>query len=161
MDLRARLFVEHHWVNVFIRVLNFRGLSQPWNYFNSEIFPIYGILPSFYQISLSTLPHPISLQYTFSSQSFLPFQNFTSRAVMECLGSCLTNKYSEGYPGQRYYSGNEYIDDIERLCQQRALEAFRLDGGRWGVNVQPYSGEWAFIGVIVGFYWSSSGLLLE
>ena len=75
---------------------------------------------------------------------------------MECLGSCLTNKYSEGYPGQRYYSGNEYIDDIERLCQQRALEAFQLDSDRWGVNVQPYSGEWAFIGVVGGFYWSNS-----
>ena len=88
----------------------------------------------------------------FSTSPFLNIhfllQNFTSRSIMECLGSCLTNKYSEGYPGQRYYSGNQYIDEIERLCQERALEAFRLDGDRWGVNVQPYSGEWAFIRVI-------------
>ena len=65
---------------------------------------------------------------------------------MECLGSCLTNKYSEGYPGQRYYGGNDIIDKIERLCQQRALEAFHLDSDRWGVNVQPYSGEYKVSG---------------
>ena len=59
---------------------------------------------------------------------------------MEAIGSCLTNKYSEGYPGQRYYGGNEVIDEIERLCQKRALEAFSLDPANWGVNVQPYSG---------------------
>lgn len=54
-------------------------------------------------------------------------ENFTSRAVMEALGSCLTNKYSEGYPGKRYYGGNQYIDQIESLCQKRALEAFGAD----------------------------------
>eukprot|EP00744_Colponema_vietnamica_P000473 GILI01000862.1.p2 GENE.GILI01000862.1~~GILI01000862.1.p2 ORF type:complete len:451 (+),score=160.79 GILI01000862.1:110-1462(+) len=68
-------------------------------------------------------------------------ENFTSRAVMDCLGSCLTNKYSEGLPGGRYYGGNEYIDEIERLCQRRALAAFRLNETEWGVNVQPYSGS--------------------
>ena len=68
-------------------------------------------------------------------------QNFTSRAVMECLGSCLTNKYSEGYPGQRYYGGNEFIDEIETLCQNRSLKVYGLDPGKWGVNVQPLSGE--------------------
>ena len=68
-------------------------------------------------------------------------QNFTSRAVMECLGSCLTNKYSEGYPGQRYYGGNEFIDEIERLCQARSLQVYGLDPAKWGVNVQPLSGE--------------------
>ena len=69
-------------------------------------------------------------------------QNFCSRAVQECLGSCLTNKYSEGYPGSRYYGGNEVIDKIELLCQSRALEAYGLKAEQWGVNVQPYSGEW-------------------
>ena len=44
-------------------------------------------------------------------------ENFTSKAVMQALGSCLTNKYSEGYPGKRYYGGNEIIDKIEILCQ--------------------------------------------
>lgn len=68
-------------------------------------------------------------------------ENFTSSAVMDCLGSCLTNKYSEGYPGRRYYGGNEFVDEIELLCQRRALQAFRLDKEEWGVNVQPYSGS--------------------
>mmetsp|Transcript_16941 Transcript_16941/g.25304 ORF Transcript_16941/g.25304 Transcript_16941/m.25304 type:complete len:460 (+) Transcript_16941:56-1435(+) len=68
-------------------------------------------------------------------------ENFTSRAVMECLGSALTNKYSEGQPGSRYYGGNEVIDRVENLCKKRALEAFGLDEQKWGVNVQPYSGS--------------------
>uniref|UniRef100_A0A7S2VJR7 Serine hydroxymethyltransferase n=1 Tax=Zooxanthella nutricula TaxID=1333877 RepID=A0A7S2VJR7_9DINO len=68
-------------------------------------------------------------------------ENFTSRAVMECLGSALTNKYSEGQPGARYYGGNEVIDQIENLCKARALQAFGLDEKAWGVNVQPYSGS--------------------
>lgn len=68
-------------------------------------------------------------------------ENFTSRAVMECLGSALTNKYSEGQPGARYYGGNEVIDKVENLCKERALAAFGLDEKQWGVNVQPYSGS--------------------
>ncbi len=60
---------------------------------------------------------------------------------MEANGSILTNKYSEGLPGARYYGGNEHIDVLERLCQKRALEAFNLDPSTWGVNVQPYSGS--------------------
>ncbi|EFX79152.1 hypothetical protein DAPPUDRAFT_52799 [Daphnia pulex] len=68
-------------------------------------------------------------------------ENFCSRAGLEALGSCLNNKYSEGYPGQRYYGGTEVIDKIELLCQNRALEAFNLDPAKWGVNVQPYSGS--------------------
>merc|ERR1712193_178199 len=50
-------------------------------------------------------------------------------------------KYSEGYPGARYYGGNEHIDEAERLCQQRALKTFGLDPAEWGVNVQPLSGS--------------------
>ena len=60
---------------------------------------------------------------------------------MECLGSALTNKYSEGQPGNRYYGGNEVIDKVENLCKARALKAFSLDEKNWGVNVQPYSGS--------------------
>merc|ERR1719506_2346830 len=60
---------------------------------------------------------------------------------MECLGSVLTNKYSEGQPNARYYGGNEVIDKIENLCKKRALDAFKLDEKEWGVNVQPYSGS--------------------
>lgn len=66
-------------------------------------------------------------------------ENFTSLAVFEALGSHLTNKYSEGLPGTRFYKGNEYIDQIESLCISRALAAFHLDPEKWGVNVQPYS----------------------
>lgn len=66
-------------------------------------------------------------------------ENFTSQAVMEALGSHLTNKYSEGLPGARYYGGNEYIDQIETLCCERALAAFHIDPESWGVNVQAYS----------------------
>eukprot|EP01012_Entosiphon_sulcatum_P068228 TRINITY_DN982_c0_g1_i1.p2 TRINITY_DN982_c0_g1~~TRINITY_DN982_c0_g1_i1.p2 ORF type:complete len:456 (+),score=87.41 TRINITY_DN982_c0_g1_i1:1708-3075(+) len=68
-------------------------------------------------------------------------ENFTSRAVMECIGSCLTNKYAEGEVGARYYGGNEVIDKIEALAKQRALVAFGLDEKEWAVNVQPYSGS--------------------
>ena len=71
----------------------------------------------------------------------IPSENFTTRAVMDALGSVMTNKYSEGYPGQRYYGGNEHIDTMERLCQSRALEAFRLSPENWGVNVQSLSGS--------------------
>src|SRR2546421_12987799 len=49
------------------------------------------------------------------------------------------DKYSEGYPGARYYGGNEHIDEAERLCQQRALQTFRLNADEWGVNVQRES----------------------
>merc|ERR1719237_1739272 len=60
---------------------------------------------------------------------------------MECLGSALTNKYSEGPPGGRYYGGCEIIDKGEHLCMDRALSAFNLNPKEWGVNVQPYSGS--------------------
>jgi len=68
-------------------------------------------------------------------------ENFCSAAVREVLGSCLTNKYSEGSVGRRYYAGNEFIDEIETLCMDRALHLFGLDKEEWGVNVQPYSGS--------------------
>jgi glycine hydroxymethyltransferase len=68
-------------------------------------------------------------------------ENFTSKSVMEALGSCFTNKYSEGLPGQRYYGGNVNVDKVENLCRERALSAFNVDPEKWGVNVQPYSGS--------------------
>merc|ERR1712174_13425 len=71
----------------------------------------------------------------------IPSENFTSQSVMDALGSVMSNKYSEGYPGARYYGGNEFIDKAEILCQTRALEAFNLDPEKWGVNVQPLSGS--------------------
>lgn len=60
---------------------------------------------------------------------------------MDCLGSALTNKYAEGLPHARYYGGNEIVDQVEELCQIRALKAYGLNQNEWGVNVQPYSGS--------------------
>jgi len=77
-------------------------------------------------------------------------ENFTSRAVMDAVGSCLTNKYSEGLPKKRYYGGNEVIDKLESLCIARALAAFRLDPEAWGVNVQSYSGSTANFSLFTG-----------
>lgn len=68
-------------------------------------------------------------------------ENFAPRCVLEAVGSVMVNKYSEGYPGARYYGGNEFIDKAESLCIQRALEACRLDPKEWGVNVQSLSGS--------------------
>merc|ERR1711939_1023482 len=68
-------------------------------------------------------------------------ENVTSRAVFDALGSPMSNKYSEGYPGARYYGGNQHIDSIELTCQARALKAFHLDSEKWGVNVQCLSGS--------------------
>lgn len=77
----------------------------------------------------------------FNGIELIASENFASKAVMEALGSCMTNKYSEGLPGARYYGGNDNIDKIERLCQQRALSLYGLNINEWGVNVQPYSGS--------------------
>lgn len=68
-------------------------------------------------------------------------ENFAPRCVLEAVGSVMVNKYSEGYPGARYYGGNEFIDKAESLCMQRALDACRLDPKQWGVNVQALSGS--------------------
>ncbi len=70
-------------------------------------------------------------------------ENFTSRAVMEAVGSALTNKYAEGYPGKRYYGGCEVVDEVERLAIARAKELF---GAAWA-NVQPHSGSGANLAV--------------
>ena len=76
-------------------------------------------------------------------------ENFTSKAVMEALGSIFTNKYAEGLPGKRYYGGNAVVDILERLCQERALKAFHC-GSDWACNVQPYSGSVANAAVYLG-----------
>ncbi|GAA5938682.1 hypothetical protein JCM1841_000642 [Sporobolomyces salmonicolor] len=79
----------------------------------------------------------------FRGLELIASENLTSLAVMEANGSMFTNKYSEGLPGARYYGGNEVVDELEVLCQKRALEAFHLESKTWGVNVQPYSGSTA------------------
>ena len=70
-------------------------------------------------------------------------ENFASRAVMEAQGSVMTNKYAEGYPGERYYGGCEYMDEVEELARERAQEIFGADH----VNVQPHSGSQANMAV--------------
>ena len=68
-------------------------------------------------------------------------ENYTSKAVREAVGSVLINKYSEGYPGKRYYAGQVNADKIEILAKARALQMFGLDDSAWHANVQPYSGS--------------------
>jgi glycine hydroxymethyltransferase len=68
-------------------------------------------------------------------------ENFAPQAVLDAVGSVLTNKYAEGYPGARYYGGNEFIDKIETLCQDRALDLFGVSPSEWGVNCQSLSGS--------------------
>ena len=73
-------------------------------------------------------------------------ENFVSEAVMEAMGSPLTNKYAEGYPGKRYYGGCEYVDVVESLAIERAKEIF----GAGFANVQPHSGAQANMAVFFG-----------
>jgi len=68
-------------------------------------------------------------------------ENYVSNDVLKALGSKLTNKYAEGYPGRRYYGGNEIIDKVETLCMERALKLFKLKKEDWHVNVQLLSGS--------------------
>ena len=77
-------------------------------------------------------------------------ENYVSKDVSEALGSVLTNKYAEGYPGARYYGGNEIVDQIENLCKKRALKLFKLKASDWSVNVQPLSGSPANLAVYLG-----------
>jgi glycine hydroxymethyltransferase len=72
-------------------------------------------------------------------------ENYTSPAVMAAQGSCLTNKYAEGYPGKRYYGGCEYVDQVEQLALDRARKLFGADH----VNVQPHSGAQANMAVFL------------
>src|SRR6266480_841799 len=75
----------------------------------------------------------------------IPSENYTSQAVMEALGSVLTNKYSEGYPKKRYYQGNAVADEVELLAQDRAKKLFGVPY----VNVQALSGSPANLAVYV------------
>lgn len=75
----------------------------------------------------------------------IPSENYVSEAVLDTMGSIFTNKYSEGYPGRRYYGGNENVDDVERLAQDRAKRLFGVPHA----NVQPYSGSPANLAVYV------------
>ncbi len=76
-------------------------------------------------------------RYQRDSIRLIPSENYVSQAVLEASGSVLTNKYSEGYPGKRYYEGQQYIDQLETLVQDRAKALFGVEHA----NVQPYSGS--------------------
>ena len=76
-------------------------------------------------------------------------ENYVSQDVLTALGSQLTNKYAEGYPGKRYYGGQSVVDKIEDLCKSRALKLFKLAPKNWHVNVQPLSGSPANVAVYV------------
>jgi glycine hydroxymethyltransferase len=77
----------------------------------------------------------------------IPSENYASRAVLEATGSVLSNKYSEGYPGKRYYEGQQYIDQVETLAIDRVKKLFGVDHA----NVQPYSGSPANFAVYFAF----------
>src|SRR5438132_3741927 len=77
----------------------------------------------------------------------IPSENYTSSAVLEASGTVLQNKYSEGYPGKRYYEGQQFIDPIEALAISRAKALFAVDHA----NVQPYSGSPANLAVYLAF----------
>jgi glycine hydroxymethyltransferase len=77
----------------------------------------------------------------------IPSENYVSLAVLEACGTVLTNKYSEGYPGRRYYEGQQFIDPIETLAIERAKALFAVDHA----NVQPYSGSPANLAVYLAF----------
>ncbi|MCX4393917.1 MULTISPECIES: serine hydroxymethyltransferase [unclassified Streptomyces] len=77
----------------------------------------------------------------------IPSENYVSAAVLEASGTVLQNKYSEGYPGKRYYEGQQNIDQVETLAAERATSLFRMDHA----NVQPYSGSPANLAVYLAF----------
>ena len=79
--------------------------------------------------------------------NLIPSENYVSKDVLTALGSILDNKYAEGYPHARYYGGQRYIDELEILCQERALKLFKLKKDLWHVNVQPLSGSPANLAV--------------
>src|SRR5215472_1260104 len=83
----------------------------------------------------------------FEKIRMIPSENYVSEAVLEASGTVLTNKYSEGYPGRRYYEGQQFIDPLERLAQERAQALFGVDHA----NVQPYSGSPANLAVYLAF----------
>jgi len=79
--------------------------------------------------------------------SLIASENYVSDDVLKALGSKFTNKYSEGYPGKRYYKGQTFTDKLETLCKERALKLFNLSSEKWTVNVQALSGSPANLAV--------------
>jgi glycine hydroxymethyltransferase len=94
-------------------------------------------------------------RYQLESVRLIPSENYVSKAVLEATGSVLTNKYSEGYAGRRYYEGQRYIDQIEALVVERAKALF----GAEHANVQPYSGSPANLAVYFALLKPGEGLM--
>src|SRR3990167_9091155 len=82
--------------------------------------------------------------------NLIPSENFVSEDVLKALGSVFTNKYAEGMPHQRYYAGNQYIDEIEDEVIDLAYKAFQISKEKYSINVQPYSGSTANLAVYFG-----------
>lgn len=91
--------------------------------------------------------------------SLIASENIVSVDVLEALGSEFTNKYSEGYPGKRYYGGQFFTDELELLCQNRALRLFGLSDKKWAVNVQPLSGSPANLAVYLALVCPGDGIM--
>ncbi len=94
-------------------------------------------------------------RYQFETVRLIPSENYASAAVMEAMGSVLTNKYSEGYPGKRYYEGQRFIDRLETLVQERAKALFGMEHA----NVQPYSGSPANMAVYYALLEPGDGIM--
>jgi len=94
-------------------------------------------------------------RYQAESVRLIPSENYVSAAVLEATGSVLTNKYSEGYAGRRYYEGQRYIDQIENLVVERAKKLF----GAEHANVQPYSGSPANLAIYFALLQPGEGLM--
>jgi glycine hydroxymethyltransferase len=86
-------------------------------------------------------------EYQQKQLKLIPSENYTYPAVLQAVGSPLINKYAEGYPGRRYYQGNQNMDQIEQECRTRALQVFGLDKEQWHANVQPVTGSIANLAV--------------
>ncbi len=82
-------------------------------------------------------------------------ENFTSKQVMEAMGTCLTNKYAESYPGKRYYGGCEIVDEVEQLAIDRIKKVFNCDYA----NVQPHSGAQANAALMLGILQPGDAIL--
>ena len=87
----------------------------------------------------------------------IPSENYASRAVRQAMGSVFENKYAEGYPGKRYYQGNVVVDELERLCQERARKLFGVPY----VNVQPLSGAPANLAILKALKQSNDDIQLS
>src|ERR687887_2115393 len=82
-----------------------------------------------------------------STICLIPSENYVSRAVLEAMGSVFTNRYSEGYPGRRYYEGQQVVDRLEPLALERAKRLFGVEHA----NVRPYSGSPANLAIYLAF----------